>query len=705
MPAITNQVPATGTEQENNLFGELIRHYQDGFNETDKRRTGRGRIGSISFDEADELYRSWIDEKNWPYDALIFDPRIFTLITEKTSRLFANKLRGRLHPREGGDVMAAYINNELLNYQWDTANHGGSMLQKFALMDTHTRKYGASFALTKWHYEKRGDDVVFDGPEMRVLRNRDTAHDLSASSIEDCNWFQVREYVTLDDLQHVNDISQEKPTYKNLDRLKNAVRKEDKKTGGNAVSGGDSRSSNWISRNRVISGLTADPVGGDTAFPVVEIVTEYRKDKWITFAPRYGIILREIENPYENYEIPIVMLRYYAIDDDLYGISEIEPVKGPQKAINALISQYLDEINQSLYTPIAVGNGIRDHTFRWGKGQVWRMNDPYRDFRLVESRSNAAAYFNNTYSALVAAMMNAVGESSLGISNVGSYQTDKTATEVQALSAQRNARDSYNQQFLAEAIKRQMMLWHQMNQKMLFADPLRKNYIIRVVGQEAIKYFQTVGLNQDGISPEDALNVASEIENGNPSDLTAFTQPLNPVNLGSEEEPNIVSKFQLDEASHTGQLIVEPEDLKGSFDFIADVTSMSLGNDREEKQGRAVAITALLSNPNVLQMLSMSGTRPKFKDLFIQWLEDSGFKDAEKYFEQIPAQGQTMPGMPTPQAEQPGTPDQTGADAQGQLPPEIASMLEGFSGGQQESIPNVGQDINGLMNENVGRQL
>ena len=106
------------------LFNEVHRHYQDGFDETDKRRTGKGRIGSISFDEADELFRSWLDENNWPYDALLFDPRVFTFIFEKTARLLGNQLRGHLIPREGSDVLGAKINNEILNFQWDQANHG-----------------------------------------------------------------------------------------------------------------------------------------------------------------------------------------------------------------------------------------------------------------------------------------------------------------------------------------------------------------------------------------------------------------------------------------------------------------------------------------------------------------------------------------------------------------------------------------------------
>ena len=112
---------SSSIQTELDTFNDCKRHMEIGFAETDSRATGRNRVGTISFNEADELFRSWLNENTWPYDALLFDPRVFTFIQEKTSRLIANKLRGRLVPREGSDVLAAKINNELLQFQWDQA--------------------------------------------------------------------------------------------------------------------------------------------------------------------------------------------------------------------------------------------------------------------------------------------------------------------------------------------------------------------------------------------------------------------------------------------------------------------------------------------------------------------------------------------------------------------------------------------------------
>jgi len=98
--------------------------------------------------------------------------------------------------------------------------------------------------------------------------------------------------------------------------------------------------------------------------------------------------------------------------------------------------------------------------------------------------------------------MNALGESSLGISNIGQFQEDKTATEVRALVEQQTARDNYNQIYLSEALKRMMKLWYSQNQKMLFNDPEHKWMVVRIVGHEAIKYFQEAGLDDDIVIDE-----------------------------------------------------------------------------------------------------------------------------------------------------------------------------------------------------------
>src|SRR3990167_2204511 len=186
-----------GTPEEREIYWQVRRHYDM------SREDVEARIPD--WNRKDELFRSFINEATWPYSAMVFDPRTFTAIFEKSARLLANKPRGRMIPREGGDVLGAKINNALLEYQLDDAERVDDtpMLGKWAMMDMNARKYGASFGLAKWHYERKDDKTWFDGPTFKPWNNRDVLHNPSYSSIK--NWLQLREYVTLDELRRVND--------------------------------------------------------------------------------------------------------------------------------------------------------------------------------------------------------------------------------------------------------------------------------------------------------------------------------------------------------------------------------------------------------------------------------------------------------------------------------------------------------------------
>jgi len=660
---------AKGTKDERKLFSDIIGHYQMATEDLDVRRP--------YWDTIDELFRSYIDEANWPYNAVVFDPRIFTFITEKGARLFANKLKGRMVPREGGDELGARINNELQSFQWDDAERvdGVPMLTKYTNMDQLARKYGSSFALCKWRYERthKKDEngemksvPYFDGPDFKVLSSRDVLANPSYSTIK--NWFQYREYLTLDELKDVNDVARGKPIYKNLDILKDSLTKE-------KVGIRDTRASNYEVKNKTIKSLQ-DFLGRDDVFPIVEVVTEYRNAKWITFAPKHGIILRDIPNPYDHQRIPVVQLRYYPIDDDLYGLSEVEPVERIMKAINALLCQYLDSINMSLYTPLKVrASGVQMHTLEFGPGKKWIMSDPLTDVVPHEASPKGVTEFTSTYRMLVGALQEAVGETSAATSNIVPGQEDKTATEVRDTAQQRLARDNYNQIFLESTIKQQMMFWHSMDKQFMFSDPTQQERILRIVDKDASRYFQKMGLDKKILSQEEVELTAQSIDDADGDvnlDFEGLGSPVFPV----ETEDGIVPKFEMKPGDETGSLIMTPEDLGGLYDYIPDVKSMELPSDQQQGAQKQKLLEMTLT-PIASQKLMEDGYKVKTKELMEDSFEDSGFKDADKYFEKLQGDpnAQVDPnGVGGPQA---GVPGQGNGGAPGMEP-----GLEALAGSQ-----------------------
>ena len=618
------QVIIKGNKQEQKTFTEVYGHYEMATQDLTSRLA--------DWDKKDELFRSYINTKKWPYRSQVFDPRVYTAVLEKTSRLLANRPRGRMVPREGGDVLGAKINNELLNFQWDEVERldGIPMLARWAMMDMNARKYGAAFALAKWRYEtrvkkdekgNRKKEVWFDGPTFRPLVNRDTLPNPSYPYIK--NWFQHRDYVSLAELQRANDAARSKPIYKNLDILRQQIQQQ-------AKSGGDRRDVNWISKNKSIKGLT-DFLGNDETYKTIEIVTEYREDRWITFAPKHGIILRDIPNPYDHGQIPVVVLKYYPIDDDIYGLSEIEPVERLQKAVNALICQYLDAINQSLYNILKVrSTGVQMHTLEFGPGNKWLMNDPVTDVVPFQTGNAGVAEFASTYRFMIGAMQEALGETSAAISNLVPGGTEKTATEIKDLAITRTARDNFNQMFLSQAIKRQMMLWHMMNQQFLFSNPNEHYKIVRIVGRDAIRYFQQEGLDQVGLTDEAAKLLASVEGEDLGLQPEQFMQPLYPIETGKGAIP----KFQLEPSGEVGYLIMEKADVSGNYDYIPNVESMRVGNDQELLLAKQQAI-AQATKPEVVESLARDGYKLNLKDLLVDYYEQLGLKDADKYFERL----------------------------------------------------------------------
>lgn len=626
------QVQPRGTDEEQKLFSEVNNHYIMSKLDLDQR-IGRKN----GFDDMDKLFASYIDPATWPYRSCLFDATPFSAIIEKDARLLGGKLQGRLVPREEGDALGAEINNEIIRYQRDEQSKlGSSLIERWHMLSQNARKYGSGFAIKKWRYETKVDrntkkrKVVYDCPDFTVCNPRDVLVNPSYPYVN--KWWQYREYNTLAELTDVNDAARTKPIYKNLDILRSALSEEAK------LKGGDRRESNYVSKNKQIKGLT-DTLGQDEVYKVVELITEYRPDRWITFAPRYGVIIRDIPNPYDHGEIPVIHLKYYSLPDDIYGIPELEPAVSQIKGVNAHLSAYSDTVATLTKPPVMVNPiNVRMHTLEMIPEAKWLMNNPGADVIAYKGDSSITSNFQSVYTIMKSSMLNTLGEASQGISNIDPLQQDKTATEVRDTSFTRNVRDNMNLIFLSEALKRDVMLTLSMNKQFLFAGNAGKVKIIRIVGKDAVEYFNRQGLSDIRPTNEDAQKMAL----GQIGQMDVAPGPRFAVKNGD----SIVPKFEPDEMGQGGKLYVEPGDLEGEYDYIPDVESMQAPSQQSVEQ-KLTAILGVLTNPTVLQELQMENKRPKISDLLIKMFESTNvIKDAEQYFEDIPQQPLMPPGMP-----------------------------------------------------------
>lgn len=630
----------------------LMRHYLWGTQDMDTRRVRKNGWNDII-----NAYMSKLPP-NWPYNSIVTVPLIRTTILEKTSRLLNSKLQGRLVPRdEEGDYTKAKINNMLLDFQWDFANEGGSMFEKCALADQYARIFGAAFALNYWDVTKNSNDI-------KIIDPRDLFFDGSANHIRNCKWIQIREWTTMDKLEargyDVKDILTEV------------------KEGNLPPQRRDTSYESIVKANRALTDRTGEI--DDMQNPILEVITEWGYDRHqtpyqIIFLPKFSRILSTKEGedyPYDHGKIPLSMLRYYPLLDDIYGESEVEGVLPLQRAANAMVDGFLDEANIKLRPPLKVAaQGVRIETIEYGPGAKWIMNDP----NLVQEHQGSDGFiaaFNSVFPMIVSQFNTAMGDTSLGVTANPSSSSrpefgDKTATEVNDLTKQQNTRDQYNQLYLSEFLKDIMMMWLSNNKQFLFDDPTKKFHILKIIGKDKIQELQQMNLDGKEIPPY-AMNEISQTVLQNPqgvSDqalqgiISDVSMPTNPVVKNPTDDPEdyeVVSKLEIAKNGQEAQLYIDPDDFVGEYDYIPDVKSMSAGAGSQMQKARENALQLAL-NPQVGTMLQTQGDIIKIKELLIGAFEDAGYKDAEALFEPINEQpGQTQPAGQGALGAGPGNP-------------------------------------------------
>ena len=134
------------------------------------------------------------------------------------------------------------------------------------------------------------------------------------------------------------------------------------------------------------------------------------------------------------------------------------------------------------------------------------------------------------------------------------------------------------------------------------------------------------------------------------------------------------------------ELHVEPKDLEGSYDYIADVESMQPQSNDQMLAAKRAALE-MAKDPEFNQLLTAEGSKIKVQELMEDYLETLGFKDAGKYFEKLP------PMQP------PGMPGQLPVDPMmnGQPQPGTGLPIQRGVGRPTESVPGGGANQNAGM--------
>ncbi len=645
---------------------KLVREYQ----ESDALLTQRITNKQFGFDTFDKIYQTYIDPNKWPYDVKLATPRGFTAIFNKTTRIIGGRFTGRIEPVEQDDEAGAKIASEHFRYSVERFNQFSDqpIEVKSAIWDTNTRLYGAGFMRTYWktEYKKVGGKQVkvYDNWWVDVLNNRDVLLQPGRETMSNSEYVIVRRYMSLEELENIQEDGA------GFDKLAMAELKQAKT--------GTGKDANYVP-------VVKQYKGHDWTDGRFEVCNTYYKNRFVTWCPKMGtsgrtkgqmqaLVLREIANPYRHQTIPVVPLVYIPSEEDIYGMSELQPVTALLKILSALQSQYIELVNKNLYPPTLVSaTETRIDTFKYRPKAFWLVNNPQMVQVLDTKAGNSRAEFSQVYQMIVTEFLDAMGETGTGVSQVDLLGSDKTATEIKDRAYLRGSRDNFNKMMLNASLKKLMYQLFEMLRDQKFVG---KDTIVRIVGKDALKYFDQQGYSGWGINDQgyemvyavaQQLNETKELSdaaNDNRQDmfelayqalsqegaLDEFAEPLSPVMTGK----GVIEKLATDESANTGYLHVNPEtDYLGEFNFIPDVEALVTPSPEREYQARASWYEQAKETEQT-GALQQEGYRLKHKDILTKMAELIRIKDAEQYFEKMEVQDEIVPAGGGGEAGLPG---------------------------------------------------
>jgi hypothetical protein len=451
----------------------------------------------------EELYRCYIDSASYPHNARVFDPRIFRVIETITPRMVANEPTGSFYPVEAGDVQTNQILNALMKYDWRRA----VMFPKLVMFVKSMLLFGTSFGRTYWDFRecektqmvpkqvngkmvwtptnnKKVMYTEYDGPNFETLNIYDCFPDPNATSLDNMRWFIYRTFKTYEELENEND-ARGGEYWKNLDKLKAAL--DAKKAQDNTKRGYQPQDINYREHRRVMLS-TQELHGEDKSNPEFVVLIRYEKDRWLFSVPEYGIVIRDVENPYFHGQLPIVYGVDYPYPGELFGMGEIEPLDRIQRAINAVLNQRLDNVQLTLNSmwKVKKNSDVDMHTLVSAPGNIVTTGD-MDAVDVIQVPDVTGSTFVQTMNYLTSALQNgsAITDYTSGVDdqqNVG----NKTATGIRLIQQEANAQFKLKiQLFNHMVVERVANQWKDL--RIQYTTETQK---VRILGRNDVKYLQ-----------------------------------------------------------------------------------------------------------------------------------------------------------------------------------------------------------------------
>jgi hypothetical protein len=499
----------------------------------------------------------------------VYDPRLLTIVLERVYRVMAQLPSGKVQALSKKDRgKSLFMDLALNNYVVPNATTQFDILTKHRMVDFYSNLYGSFGCLVDWVVR---DDYI--GPDYYMIPIRDLVPQPKKISIDDCDYVFVKTKVSRAWLKQ-----RDTKTWVNIDKVLEASK------GKQGTTYKDMEDQSFVEHK--FDDIFSEEFDNHRE---VTLVTKYMRDRWVTVAPDFNLIVRDIENPHKNGKLPVVVKHAFPLIDRFHGLGEFEKGMSLQHAINSLINLYLDGVKYSIFPPTKIDlAGVVPSTIKLEPGAKWIIkNGQMEAIQSHQISPQGTQTFQQTFSFLVSEVLNLAGTTDTSNADGIDPAMGKTPHAIQFLSQRQNARDAWDR-FMMEK----------------FVEDVYDRFIDLLVCKQE-----------------------------KPIKMHLFDEELQQI---AKYNPDVVDIF---ESGQAGELTIKPMDIKETnYMFRIDAGSSYKRDELAEKQEIDAKIAMILQLPGAPEQIAQTGgvamgdTYIDFAELLKRSGMTSGIQDWEKIF-------------------------------------------------------------------------
>jgi len=372
----------------------------------------------------------------------IFDPVLSTMQIERSNRVMAQLQTGKFRAMSKNDEASNKLMNLTIEkYVLPNATSQFDFLTKCRMIDLYSNTYGNFFAFIDWVAKDEG----YVGPDMWLINIRDIFPQVGAVSLEDSDYVIVRSWKTIEYFKSIKNVGE----FKNVDK----VIERFEEMGGEKSSRSYYKDQSSREAHEYNDAVEAKKSG------FFQIISMYERDRWVDYVPGADTVIRDMDNPNDDGELPVVCKYSLPLLDDFMGMGDSERGMSQQMFLNGLWNLYAGAIKMSIFPPVMLDkNGISAmNSIKWGPAEKW-LGKNANFAQVLNLTPQGTNTFNNVHQALLGSLQQQFGTTFTNTAQGENSQMGKTPQALKMQAAREGSRDSadrfYMESFLTKVMKR-----------------------------------------------------------------------------------------------------------------------------------------------------------------------------------------------------------------------------------------------------------